>query len=228
VKLPCSLLSCLLLINGARAEEKPPLIITLGDSITRGVRAGVKPDETFSSLLAAALKEKKIAAEVINSGIGNEASNQALRRLEKDVLARKPRIVVIMYGTNDSYVDKGKKDSRLSLDEFKRNIREIITTLKKNDIEPVLMTEPRWAPDTSDGIGENPNGRLEPYVAACRSLAAAEKIALVDHYAYWTEAEKKGVKLRDWTTDGYHPNPRGHKEMADLIVPVIIKTLQSQ
>jgi acyl-CoA thioesterase-1 len=212
----------------ARSDEKPPLVITLGDSITRGVRAGVKPEETFSSLLAAALKEKKIAAEVINAGIGGEATDQALRRLQKDVLARKPAVVAIMYGTNDSYVDKGKKDSRLSLDDFKRNVTEIVTTLKKNGIEPVLMTEPRWAPDTSDGIGENPNGRLERFMAACRAIAAAEKIALVDHYAHWTEAEKKGVKLRDWTTDGYHPNPHGHKEMADLMLPVIVKRLEKR
>jgi acyl-CoA thioesterase-1 len=210
----------------ARADEKPALVVTLGDSITRGVRPGVKAEETFSSLIAAGLKEKKIAAEVINNGIGNEASNQALLRLEKDILARKPRLVTIMYGTNDSYVDKGKKDSRLSLDDFRRNIKEIVTALKKNGIEPILMTEPRWAPDTSDGIGENPNGRLEPYMAACRAIAAEEKIALVDHYKHWTEAEKKGVKLRDWTTDGYHPNPRGHKEMADLMLPVIVKSLE--
>jgi acyl-CoA thioesterase-1 len=228
MKLLSTLLLMILLTGNVRADEKPPLVITLGDSITRGVRPGVTAAETFSALIAAGLKEKKIDAEVINSGIGNEASNQALLWLQKDVLARKPRIVAIMYGTNDSYVDRGKKESRLSLDDYKRNIKEIVTTLKKNGIEPILMTEPRWAPDTADGIGENPNGRLEPYMAACRSIAAEEKIAIVDHYTHWTAAEKKGVKLRDWTTDGYHPNPRGHKEMADLMLPVIVKRFQSK
>jgi len=27
--------------------------------------------------------------------------------------------------------------------------------------------------------------------------------------------------IREWTTDGCHPNPRGHREMADLILPVL-------
>ncbi len=219
-------LGLLLLSTSAKADEKPATIVTLGDSITRGVRSGVKAEETFSSLLAIGLKEKKIAAEVVNAGIGNEATHQALRRLEKDVIARKPRLVILMYGTNDSYVDRGAKDARLSLDDFTRNLKELVTRMRKQGIEPILMTEPRWSSDSVNGIGENPNMRLERYMTACRDVATAEKVPLIDHFSHWTSAEKKGVKLRDWTTDGCHPNPRGHREMADLMLPSVVKCLE--
>src|SRR5258706_11894334 len=91
------------------AEPQTPLeIVTLGDSITKGVRSGVKPEETFAALLEADLKGRGVDAHVSNVGIGGERTDGALARLEKDVLAKKPRLVTVMYGTNDSYVDKGK------------------------------------------------------------------------------------------------------------------------
>ena len=202
-----------------------PAVITLGDSITRGVRAGVKAEETFPSLLAARLKEKWPGTEVLNVGIGGERTDGALARLDKDVLKRRPRLVTVMYGTNDSYVDKGAKDSRLSPGQYRANLAKIVAELRKAGVVPVLMTEPRWADDARDGAGENPNVRLGTFVAVCREVANAHKVPLVDHFAHWTAAEKKGVRLRDWTTDGCHPNARGHREMAELIAPVVLRAL---
>ena len=48
-----SLMICLCAILGACPvfAAEPVTIVTLGDSITKGVRAGVKADETFSSQL---------------------------------------------------------------------------------------------------------------------------------------------------------------------------------
>ena len=71
-----------------------------------------RAEETFAALLEADLKSRGVEARVTNVGIGGERTDGALARLEKDVLAKKPRLVTVMYGTNDSYVDKGKTDSR--------------------------------------------------------------------------------------------------------------------
>jgi lysophospholipase L1-like esterase len=209
----------------AAPPAEPVVIVTLGDSITKGARPGVRQEETFTGLLAARLEEKKIAAKVVNAGVGNESTNGALARLDKAVLMLKPKVVVVMYGTNDSYVDKGAKDSRLTAAEYRKNLVELVDRLRAGGAEPILMTEPRWATTAKDGVGENPNPRLEEFMAACREVANEKKVTLIDHFAHWTEAEKKGTKLADWTTDGCHPNPRGHKEMADLMTPVVVKLL---
>jgi lysophospholipase L1-like esterase len=87
------------------------------------------------------------------------------------------------------------------------------------------MTEPRWAPGEKNGLNEDPNERLEKYVEVCRAVAKEKKFTLVDHYEHWKKAEADGTKIRDWTTDGCHPNPRGHREMADLIRPVLLDAL---
>ena len=217
---PILLAAIVLSAAPVRAAE-PVAVVALGDSITNGVRPGVKADETFAAVLAARLK-----ANVLNVGVGGERTDGALARLDKDVLAHRPRVVLVMYGTNDSYVDIGKTAPRLTVEKYRDNLILLIDTLRKGGAEPVLMTEPRWAPGAKNGVGESPNDRLEKYVEACRAVAKERKVPLVDHYRHWTEAEAEGTRLRDWTTDGCHPNPRGHRELADLIEPVLAKALK--
>src|SRR4029079_15433092 len=53
------------------------------------------------------------------------------------------------------------------------------------------------------------------------------RVPLVDHFAHWTRAEQDGKRLRDWTTDGCHPNPQGHRELAEAMRPVLVEALRS-
>jgi len=221
----CALL--LLLLAGVVRADETPKILTLGDSITKGVRQGVKVNETFAAYLQEMLKEKGIKAEVINVGVGGEDTGGALRRLERDILGRKPRLVAVMYGTNDSYSDKGKKDSRLTPEQFRRNLTELVRALRNKGVEPILMTEPRWAKDAGpDGSGDSPNVGLEKFMHITRDIARAEKVPLVDHFTHWTKAEQNGVNLNGWTTDGCHPNPRGHREIATVTLPAVVAALK--
>jgi acyl-CoA thioesterase-1 len=200
----------------------------LGDSITKGVRAGVTAEESFSSLVQSELRKRGHAVEVVNVGIGGERTDQAIKRLDRDVIARKPHLVVIMYGTNDSYVDRAATDSRLSAEDYRTHLTGMITRLKQAGARPIVMTEPRWGKAARNGLGENPNVRLARFMDACRDVARREKAPLVDHFAHWTEREVAGVNIAEWTTDQCHPNPAGHKVLADLIVPVIERLLMAK
>jgi len=202
----------------------PVKIVALGDSITKGVRTGVAVEETFAARIQAALREQGIAAEVTNVGIGGERTDQALVRLDKEVIAKEPQIVTIMYGTNDSYVDPGQREPRLTEQQYRDNLVQLVQRLRRAGIKPILMTEPRWsAAAKANGSGEHPNLRLEKYVEQCRGVAKELEVPLVDHFAHWTKQEKAGQNLDAWTTDTCHPNPLGHKELAGLILPAIAK-----
>src|SRR5262249_40710872 len=152
---------CLVRPPWASAADKPKAevkIVTLGDSITRGVRQGVKPEATFAFLLQEALKKEGVAAEVVNVGIGGEDTTRARARLERAVIALKPQIVTIMYGTNDSWIDRGKKDSRLTPEGYRANLVKLIGDLRKAGIRPILMTEPCLGTKHGpNGAGEHPN-----------------------------------------------------------------------
>lgn len=217
----------ILVLGFIPAAAEPLRIVTLGDSITKGVRPGVKPEESFAALVQSALIQNGIEAQVINVGIGGERADQAIGRLQRAVIERKPHIVTIMYGTNDSYIDLGKTESRISAEAYRTHLSEIVTELKKSGIQPVLMTEPAWAEGVKkNGINEEPNVSLAPYMDVCRAVARELDVPLVDHFAHWTAAAKKGTKLIEWTTDACHPNPRGHQELAHRIVQTLLPLAQ--
>ncbi len=218
--------------QGANSGDRPVTIVALGDSITKGVRSGVTAQQTFAALVEKGLNQNGIAARVINVGIGGERTDQALKRLDQvlnvpnDHGQQQPYFVTVMYGTNDSYVDKGATTSRITVEDYRSNLQSIVARLLNRGIVPVLMTEPRWAEDAAvNGVGENPNVRLEPYVVACRETAAQWRVPLIDHFAAWTDAAKAGTNLNQWTTDGCHPNPNGHEIMTKLMLPILQQTV---
>ncbi len=215
-------------LAGGAEDQAASTIVMLGDSITKGTRAGVQPQETFAAIVERELNAAGIGVRVVNAGISGERTDQALERLDA-IIAERPVVVTVMYGTNDSYVDQGQDASRLSLAAYRENLRTMVERLLLAGIEPVLMTEPRWAADAApNGLGENPNVKLDAFMNACREVAAACDVTLIDHFAMWSQAEDDGQALREWTTDGCHPNPLGHRQIADKIMPVLQGSLQPE
>ena len=206
-------------------EKTTIKIITIGDSITKGVREGVKHEETFTFRLMEMLRKEGVRIEVINAGIPYERTDLAIVRLEEDVIRLKPDIVTIMYGTNDAFIDEREIEPRLAIDEFEKNLHLIITQLKDEGIHPVLMTEPPlgqfWNFNREPYISKGPNFLMEKYMETCRRIASEEKILLVDNYKFWSEKIETGLDIEQWLTDGCHPNPEGHKVIAETIFPVL-------
>ncbi len=201
-------------------------VITLGDSITKGVRFGVATNETFAALLEARLRQEGFPLDVRNSGIGSERTDLALARLDRDVIQERPDVVTIMYGTNDSFVDQGRTDSRLTSATFAANLQTLVERLRAAGIQAILMTEPRWGKAASlNGVGEHPNVRLEKFVTASRELARAKNFPLVDHFEVWSKQEANGIDIGQWTTDQCHPNPTGHAVLAEALLPVVRESL---
>lgn len=197
-------------------------VIALGDSITRGARPGVRPSETFAARVQAALRAGGVYAHVHNVGIGGERTDQALLRLERDVISQRPHLVAVMYGTNDAWVDEGQSGSRLPEVQYEANLRELVRRLRAAGSRVVLMTPPRFAEQhRRNGAGEEPNLRLARYAERCRRVARDTGAVLVDHFGGWAAAQAGGQALQAWTTDGCHPNAAGHAEMAARLAPVL-------
>jgi acyl-CoA thioesterase-1 len=207
------LLSVLLFVP---ADAPAPLkIVCLGDSVTKGVRPGVNPDDTFCVQLERDLKAAGRNATVINAGIGGHKTSDGLARFDRDVLAHQPTHVVIMFGINDSWVDAGKTTSRLSTADYTGNLRKMVARLQERKITPVLMTPnpvaaPRYPPER--------NRTLKAYVEAVRSLARQEQVPLLDVYARFAELALEGTDINTLFTDGMHPNPQGHTVLAKLLL----------
>lgn len=207
-------------------ETSFPILVCLGDSITKGYRSGVTKEETFSSQLEKFLLEKGTKAQVLNVGIGGERTDQALNRFEKDVASKKPAMVLIMYGANDSYIDKGKTTPRISKEQFATNLKELVQRSKKIGAIPLLMTSNSYGrKPTNNGADKNPNDLLSEYMEITKLVAKESNTPLIDHFEFWSLADKSGTDVSKWTTDQLHPNPLGHKKMAELILPIVLKNL---
>jgi lysophospholipase L1-like esterase len=204
-------------------------ILTFGDSITRGVREGVKETQTFTYYLGVLLNKDGFHAEMINKGISGETTSGALDRIERDVIREKPNFVTIMYGTNDAFIDDYANESghlpRIPIERYKINLLAIIQKLKANNIKPILMTPiPMgrfWGSDVGIFKKNGINFKLKEYVEAVRDIAREENIPLVDHFNEWLDWEKRGKDIDAWMTDGIHPNPKGHRLMAATIFKLL-------
>ena len=162
------LLAWTLLALRAASAVEPVRIVCLGDSVTKAVRKGVEPHETFCALLQNSLAQADRPVEVINAGIGGNTTEDGLKRFQPDVLDHKPQVVVIMFGLNDSWIDAGKADSRLTVHEYRANLDTMLELLIGHEIKVVLMTpNPALVPT----YGPERNATLRPYVEVVRSLA---------------------------------------------------------
>ena len=91
----------------ARAPEILPRglrIVTLGSSSTQGTGASIEATRSYPAQLGRVLnwRHPEAEVEVINKGIAGEIVTKNLARLNRDVLALKPDVVVWQVGTNDA------------------------------------------------------------------------------------------------------------------------------
>ena len=222
------LISALLLgVLACQSQSNELIIVTLGDSLTEGVRYRVPVNHTYPYYLQENLEQAGVKTQVVNVGIGGERTDQALARIES-VIQLRPDIVTIMYGTNDSYVDPGKTQSRVSRSAYVENLKTIISILKQHDIKPILMTPPtHMTVNRMDGLGEDPNLRLMGYADACRDVARDANVELVDHFVIWHKALEAGLGPRDWTVDGIHAKAVGNQELAKAMHSAVLRVIDS-
>lgn len=206
------------------------VIVTFGDSVT-AERGRI---EVYPQLLARELSFDDNDVTVINAGIGGHTTTMGRKRFQEDVLEANPDVVVIMFGINDAAVDVWKdppaSGPRVSLEDYRNNLTEMVRTLKERNVRVVLMTSNpiHWTDKTLELYGKPPyrpgevdgfNVILRDYVVAVREIAAKEKVGLVDVFAAFEEfdasSERKPGSL---TPDGMHPGSPGHRITVDLLI----------
>lgn len=162
-------------------------IVFLGNSITAGHR--LPREAAFPHQLGAAL-----GVPVVNAGISGDTTGEALDRLERDVLAHRPRLVVVELGANDAF-------RRLPPDGTVANLRAITRRIRAQGAAVVLV---HISLPSMSGDG---------YRGALREIARAERATLVEDFL-------DGV-VPGLSYDGLHPDARGQARLADRLLPVL-------
>jgi len=189
--------------NRIQIRDGSPSVVFMGDSITEFWQAG---DPTLFS------------RGVINRGISGQTTPQMLVRFYPDVVALRPSAVQIMAGTNDVAGNTGPTSD----EDYKNNIRAMVTLARAHDITVILASIPpaagfTWRPDLQ------PAARIRVLNEWLRRYAAETKSVYVDYHT--ALADDAGGLRAEFTHDGVHPHRRGYAVMRALADRAIAQAL---
>lgn len=165
----------------------------------------------------------------IDRGISGQTTPQMLVRFRADVIALKPRLVLILAGTNDLAGNTGPttlqaiEDNLSSMFDLAHanGIRVIFASVlpvsdyeKTKDGQPILRTKQR------------PPEQIIALNAWMKKYAAMHGGIYLDYFS--AMADDKGFLREELSEDGLHPNQKGYEVMAPLAEQAITAGLKSR
>lgn len=193
----------------ANAELAPPApgeqrVVFMGNSITEG--------------WAPHFAEQFPGKPYVGRGISGQTTPQMLIRFRQDVVALKPRVVVILAGTNDIAGNTGPS----TLEMIEDNLASMSEIAQANGIRVVLCSvlpvfDYPWKP------GLEPAPKIIALNAWIREYARAHNAEYADFHGAMAD-ERKGLP-KELAADGVHPNMAGYRIMGPIVEQAIAAAL---
>ena len=195
------------------AEVAPPAkdeqrVVFYGDSITDGWKlAEYFPNKPY-----------------VNRGISGQTTPQMLLRFRHDVIAHKPKVVVLLAGTNDIAGNTGPmtlemiQDNYASMAELARanGIKFVFASvLPIHDYNAQRKQSERRPPDSILKLNE-----------WLKNYCAKNAHTYLDYFS--KVVDDKGFLKAELAADGLHPNAEGYKIMAPLAEVAIQEALKKK
>jgi lysophospholipase L1-like esterase len=200
----------------AKPLNKGERIVFLGDSITQ---AGAG-EGGYVTLVKEALAKQHpdLGIEVIGAGISGNRVPDLEARLDRDVLEKKPTLVVIYIGINDVWHSlNGRGTSKPDFDQW---LRRIIKRIQEAGARVILCT-PSVIGEKHDGSNQL-DGMLEEYSQISRTVAAETHSRLLDlrrQFVGFLKANNKDNADKNvLSTDGVHLNSAGNRFVAERML----------
>lgn len=202
------------ILSSFLAMQKKQRIVFFGDSITQ---AGVGATG-YITKLGELIKQKGQESnfELIGAGIGGNKIYDLHHRMDDDVIAKTPDMVVIWVGVNDVW-HKRTSGTGTDADKFEKFYTTVIKKFQAKNIKVALCT-PAAIGEKTDFTNEL-DGDLNKYASIIKSLAQKNNCTLIDlrqSFLQYNLANNKENKDRGiLTTDGVHLNERGNQFVAE-------------
>jgi lysophospholipase L1-like esterase len=204
--------------EGKITLKKGDKIVFLGDSITQ---LGVGP-KGYVTLIRKELdkKHKALGIEVIGAGISGNKVPDLQRRLKRDVIDRKPTLVVIYIGINDVWHGQDDPKRGTPKEKYVEGLKDVIGRIQKAGGR-VLLCTPTVIGEKPDGSNKN-DAKLDEYSGLSRKVAKEFKVPVCDLRKAFIDYLKKnneGGKAQGvLTSDTVHLNDAGNKFVAEKIL----------
>ncbi len=154
----------------------------------------------------------------MNRGIKGQTTPQMLVRFRQDVIALKPKVVVILAGTNDLASVTGP----ITQGMMAENVMSIVELAKANGIRVVLASLTPICDCYTKQTLLRPHGKIIGINGWLKDYAAASGSVYLDYYS--ALADGRNMK-KELTNDGLLPNDAGYAVMAPLAEAAIAQAL---
>ena len=176
-------------------------VICFGDSIT------ARKEGYSSPLLTHKLSSKMPNYKFINAGVSGNTTEQAMFRFNKDVLSKRPDVVTVLFGANDSAIDK-----LVDIETFKRNISLFAKLIGP---EKTILISP--APVDESLQRNRTNERLKQYAKAVQEVAEETNSYFIDFFQILYSNPNYKELLVGEKNDGLHFGENCYELLTDLI-----------
>ncbi len=183
-------------------------IVALGSSTTAGEGGIVAYPYRLEAILRGKYANHRI--DVLNRGVGGEEAPKERDRIDRDVIAEKPHLVIWQMGTNAVW--QSKEDNPPSHDETIVALREGIRRLRREGSIDIILMDPQYVPAMLTKATQEATDRM---VSATADVSREEKVNLFRRFELmkgWYKVEKvsfdrivdpgddKRLHDSDWTT----------------------------
>jgi acyl-CoA thioesterase I len=196
----------------ANAKLTPPLktenrVVFFGNSITEGWA------RYFPTMFP--------GKPYIGRGISGQTTPQMLVRFRQDVVDLKPKVVVILAGTNDIAGNTGPS----TIEMIEDNLASMAEVAKANGIRAVLSSvlpvyDYPWKP------GLEPAPKIIALNQWMKNYAREHGAVYLDYHSAMADA--RGGMRSELSPDGVHPNEAGYRIMAPLAERAIAEALRGE
>jgi lysophospholipase L1-like esterase len=183
-------------------------VVFLGDSITDawGRRGGkFFPGSAF-----------------INRGISGQTTPQMLIRFRPDVIELKPKVVVILAGTNDLAGNTGP----MTLDMIQQNLTSMAELATANGIRVVFSSVMPVCDYHRPQTARRPPAQILALNTWMQAYAKQHKHLYIDYHS--AMQDETGMLKKELTGDGLHPNDAGYAVMEPLAEKAFTQALKQK
>ena len=155
----------------------------------------------------------------VNRGISGQTTPQMLVRFRPDVIALKPKAVVILAGTNDIAGNTGPT----TLEDIEGNLTSMAELAAANGIKVVLSSVMPVCDYIRPQTERRPPAKIVVLNDWIKDYAARNRLVYLDYYS--AMVDENGMLKKEITYDGLHPNDAGYELIEPLAAKAIAQAL---
>jgi lysophospholipase L1-like esterase len=158
----------------------------------------------------------------INRGIDGQTTPEMLLRFRQDVIGLRPKVLVVLAGTNDIAGVTGRTINQ----DIEANYASMAELARAHSIRVVfasVLPAHNYTHDAEESFALRPRDRILALNKWLKDYCAKNRFVYLDYFS--AVVDERGMLKRALADDGLHPNDAGYKVMASLAEKAIQKAL---